>query len=317
MRRECSYGALLFLKSGVVVQSLGMEVGGRCVVMPKYVACREPSLWGRLGTGSLCRVIRGYGPRGLARALELSGIAAGHGSSEGAPLPLVAPEEAVHVVTPREAFSQSISEGRHLLAHALDRLGLLAYSEELGLTGSIAGGYWHEDSDIDLVALTHRAALELYEAFRTISASRDVLTKSELGGIIVPGGVDVSWRRTWVELGGRRVGVTWIGGLPQGPLHCPQAVPPLPLRAPWRGTVYIPPGDPRALLYPPCAASSSGELVISYEYNLGGLLYEGGQFIIEGTRIGGTNAIVLGIREAPGKIVPVAKSSAVLRGEKR
>ena len=304
MREECSYGTLLFLKDGIVVQSLGMEVGGYCVVMPKYVVCKEQTPWSKPGMGRLCRVIRGYGPLGLSNALKLSKIEVKYRVSEDTPLPLVAPEEATHIVTPRHALARAVSEGRHLVAHAIGALGLLGHTAELGLTGSIAGGYWHENSDIDLVALTLRAALELYRAFRKVSRNRDVLSKSELGGVIVPGGVDVSWRRTWISIGGRRIGITWIGGLQKGPVHCPHAVPPTPIIGRWRGTVYIPPGDPRALLYPPCASTSEGLTVISYEYNLGGLFYEGGQFWIEGSRAIDGRTIFLGIRENPGRVVP-------------
>ena len=305
MRRECAYGAVLVSRDGIVYQSLGLEESGYCVVMPKYVVCPNSSTpWRRAGVG-LCRIIRGYGPKGLEKAVRRSRARLMFSPLFGGVVPVLDPAEAVLAVDPGRALIVSRDPAVHL---ALEHLGIpgrgLAWS--LGLTGSRAAGYSHEGSDVDLVAYSEQAALSMLEIFREARQGADPVWKEELGGIDAGGPVDVSWRRTWLRgPDGLRIGVTWVGALRDGPLHCPpirglnRSDPPV---APGNAIVKIEPGQASALLYPPCVAHSGGGWIVSYEYNLAYTLYLGGLFSVEGLVSASGRTIYVGTLERPGAL---------------
>ncbi|MCE4627936.1 MAG: hypothetical protein F7C34_02140 [Desulfurococcales archaeon] len=305
MARElrCLYGDIIVMKDGVIAQSLGIPLGEYCVVLPKYVVCRGETPW-RARWARLCRIIRGYGPRGLEMAVRASSVAEKYHPAFGTNMPAAHPWDALFVVEAVEALSSAVARGEPGTLGALSVLGLRGALEGLlGLTGSRAAGYSHERSDVDLVAYGPDVAVRLYETFSSLGGPWDPASKRDLGGVQVSKLLDLSWRRRVIETPLGRFPVTWTGA-PSEPLaHCP---PLQGLEGPGspagivRDRVCIEPGQETALLYPPCAWTSKG-WVVSFEYNLAGLLYNGGCITLEAVRtIDGI--ILLGVREFPGRI---------------
>ncbi|MCE4624672.1 MAG: nucleotidyltransferase domain-containing protein [Desulfurococcales archaeon] len=300
--RSCTYGSVVISRSGVVGQDLGLPVSGYCAFMPKYVFCGDPTTpWRLHGIIPLCRVIRGYGPLGLDRAVRLSSVREILAPQYGSVIPVYGPWDVLVRVDPRTALVRVLSRGPLDVIDVLSVVRSWGISmADIGLTGSFAGGYWHDKSDVDLVVFDSDAVLRMYHAFRERATTPDRATKVDLGGLVVRPYTDLSWRRTIIS--GR--GVTWIGVPPEPLLHCPPLkairTSPRPPRRFVEVEVDIPPGQLSALLYPPCVRAG-GLWIVSYEYNVGGILYEGGRIVIRG--VAGDGVVYLGLRENPGTLI--------------
>jgi len=308
-RDICVYGTIIITIHGVVAQSLGLRADGYCIVMPKYVQCRDPytpwiAPWGT----RLCRVIRGYGPHGIARAVAASGVRQVYSGTHGALVPVIAEWDVALSLSPQAALARAIASGDPDVVATLGLLRRLgAPVSAMGLTGSRAAGYNHAVSDIDLVVFGEEAAEEMYRVFSSLSGKWDPAGKDDLGGVKVEPVADLSWRRRVVKTIYGPIGVTWIGAPERENAHCPPLSrgvtdpdPPGPLIA---GEVVVHPGQPSALLYPPCARAKDGTWIVSYEYNVAGVLYRGGRMLVEGAASASGSIIYLGTREAPGRIV--------------
>jgi hypothetical protein len=64
-------------------------------------------------------------------------------------------------------------------------------------------------------------------------------------------------------------------------------------------TMYVERGQPSALAYPPCVVSSDGIYIVSFEYNVGALLYEGGVLGLEVWLVRAAGTVYLATREMP------------------
>jgi len=299
----CSYGTLMVLRGGIVAQALGMAVHEYCIVMPKYVECVRETPWIAPWGARLCRVIRGYGPLGLGAAVRASGVKTRFSPYHGAQVPVAHPWDVELYMAPPIALKEAVRRGELDVVEVLYSLLDLGVSiTELGLTGSRALSYSHALSDVDLVVYGPNAEV-MYEVFKSMGKVWDPAGKSDLGGVTIEPRADLSWRRR--VIGPRRTRATWIGA-PVRPLeHCPplrrQETGPDPPAKPVRTLTRIEPGQLGALMYPPCVKTSEGEWVVSYEYNVAGVLYKGGRLEISGLASDG-DIIFLGLREYPGAL---------------
>lgn len=305
MAREmnCLYGDIIVTRDGVIAQSLGIPLGEYCSVIPKYVVCEGMTPW-RARWARLCRIIRGYGPRGLEKAVRTAEIPEKYHPSFGRSVPALHPWDAVLIVEAVEALASAIARGEPGTLGALSALGLRSGLDgSLGLTGSRAGGYPHERSDVDLVAYGPEAATRLYEEFSALGGPWDPASKSDLGGVLVNRPLDLSWRRRVIDTPLGRYPVTWTGAPAEPLAHCPPLRHSNGLGKPVgivRERICVEPGQETALLYPPCVQTGGG-WIVSFEYNLAGLLYSGGCIIVEALKTS-DGVILLGAREYPGRI---------------
>ncbi len=299
------HGSIIVTREGLIGQAVGVpKPEGLIPVIPKYVLCREESPWAKGGL-SLCRVLQDYGPRGVGETLRALGFAETLDGLYNSPMPYVRGVDAISVVTPREALERllrgPLSPLSYEVLNVLDKLrGLGVKLENLGLTGSIALSFENpEISDVDLVAYGFETAELLYEAFTGLRVKP--LISSKLGGLKVSPELDVSWRR--VDIG--RVHVTWVGVPLEGEL-CEPLREYFKVRGPVREarvTVSIEGGQGGSLVYPPCASSLDGVYVVSFEYNVATMLYEGGVFSVHGLMDSEGSTIYLATRQLPGSIL--------------
>jgi len=287
------HGSIVYYKD-LILQVLGLpSPPGLLAVMPKYRACRARSPW-RRASGPYCRIAREYGPGGLEDTLTLSGLREQYDSLYQSLMPYIPSMLVQESITPREAmrrFTMQLAQA----PEGVERAARFIYEElgtrGLGLTGSIAAGIAHANSDIDLVALDHRAARRLYEEFAGLSRGP---RRASFNGVSVWPPIDLSWRRTWID----GVRITWIGaGERCRALRSYYDLDP-PARR-WEGVLRIEPGQETALAYPPCVRAGEYWLV-SYEYNLGGLFYEGGRIRVRG--VAGEEVVYVGVRERPASL---------------
>lgn len=299
------HGSVIALRSGLLAVEIGIPApAGYVPVIPKYVPCND-GVWSR-GPLRFCRVIRTYGPTGLEEALARSGLSLTFDPRYGALMPYARLDEALDYVSPREALMRRALSGSgrstHVLSKAIALLGrLTGRPDELGLTGSYAMGIEAEFSDVDLVVYGGEAATRAYEGFRQVAAP--VECRSEFGGLYVIGWPCRPWRRGVTS--DVPVPLSWVGVPPEGlASHCPPVVEGPGIHGLEKGTasLTIPSGQETALLYPPCVITEEGVYVISFEYNAGGPLYEGGEVKVSGLVASRGRAIVLGSREFPGAL---------------
>ncbi|GAB6148345.1 nucleotidyltransferase domain-containing protein [Stetteria hydrogenophila] len=303
------HGAIVYTRDGGILQAIGLPApAGYLAVIPKYAPCRgERTPWAR-PSGRYCRVVREYGPRGLEDALARypgpGGVRLLYDGSYAAPMPYVSLEQAAWIVDPREALLRVASSGEGSAAEAAYTVlrGSGVGLGGAGLTGSYAAGIASPTvSDVDFVVYGPEAALRMYEFY-----SRELqpveAPRASFGGVTVHPPQGVGWRRAAVD----GISSSWVG-VPHRPAgHCeplrryPNTDPPSGRRV--RVEVRVEGGDPAALLYPPCV-EAEGYYIVSFEYNLAGLLFEGGRLEVEGVASAGGTVVYLGLRENPGRVV--------------
>ncbi|MEB3844978.1 MAG: hypothetical protein LRS48_04780, partial [Desulfurococcales archaeon] len=226
----CKYGALMLTRDLVVVESLGLPfIDDYCIVMPKYVYHSSGGPWvHRHSNLRFRRIISGYGPKGLSRAVELSRIRKINDNLYNYNIPIINYNDIILYIDPREALLDIVNSPETpyevyaaLAIEAIVRVANIR-SGEIGLTGSYAGRYYHENSDIDLVAYGYEVK-KLYNIFHKIDNNIIPYTvgKEFLGGITVTPPIDLSWRRGQVRIGSRTIGITWIGAPEEPGSHCP------------------------------------------------------------------------------------------------
>ena len=299
------HGSVVTLRSGL----LGVEIGipapaGYVPVMPKYVPC-DKGAWSR-GTVRFCRVIKTYGPTGLSEALVKSGLTLTYDPSYGAAMPYVRASDLLDYKSPREALLHRALSGGGGLGHVLSRairfMGSLAGGlDVLGLTGSYAMSIEADFSDVDIVVYGGEAARQAYEGFMAAVTSAEC--REEFGGVSIRGWPCRPWRRGFVS--DVPVPLSWVGVPPGGPAsHCPPVLegPGVDGLTPTRVNLAVPGGQETALLYPPCVRTEEGMYIVSFEYNAGGPLYEGGEVKASGLITYRGHTVILGSREFPGAL---------------
>jgi len=287
------HGSIIYYND-LILQVLGLpSPPGLLPVMPKYRACRARSPW-RRPSGPYCRIAREYGPGGLEDTLTLSGLQERYDPLYKSPMPYIPLMQVQAAITPGEAmreFTMRLSAAPKNVERAAEYIYHVIGTRGLGLTGSLAAGIPHARSDIDLVALDNRTAQRLYEVFASLSQGP---RRDSFSGVTVWPPVDLSWRRTRIY----GVRITWIGaGEKCRALRSYYDVDP-PVRR-WEGVLRVEPGQDSALAYPPCVRAGDYWLV-SYEYNLGGVLYEGGKIRVSG--VAGDKVVYVGVRESPARL---------------
>lgn len=298
MNGRSLHSSIILTRSGVWGQAVGIPTPpGMIAYIPKYVACEEPSPW-RMLSWNLCRIIPSYGPRGLERVMSRLGGRWRWDPNYGARMPYELLENLTLLLHPVDALRRLVYHPYEGAEGAVSLISDLAGEagvsvEDLGLTGSYALGIPHGESDVDLIVYGE-AAVRMYDFF---ASHRRGPSRDDLGGITTFPEIDLSWRRG--VLWGYKV--TWTGAPIEW--HCP------PLRSYYtisppvkriRAVLNVEPGQAGALLYPPCVRAGD-YWIVSYEYNLGGLLYEGGAFELEAYS-SKEGVIYLGLREYPGLV---------------
>ncbi|MCE4600096.1 MAG: nucleotidyltransferase domain-containing protein [Desulfurococcales archaeon] len=299
MLKPSPHSSLIVTRDGLVGQVVGVPTPpGYLAIIPKYVECKGPSPWSYKDR-MLCRIIPSYGPEGLARVMEALPGRWRRDPLYGTLMPYVADDEVLLFIHPRDALARLIASTPVESAGVVEAVYEIVEESgvsagELGLTGSHALGAPHSGSDIDLVVYGVEGVVKVYDYFRGIrrGPSREVLE-----GLEVHPTLDISWRRS--RVGGFRV--TWVGA----PIywHCPPLSHYYRVEGPshrYSIRACVEPGQTRALLYPPCVEAGD-YWIVSYEYNLGGLFYEGGCFELR-TMGTGDGVLYLGIREYPGLV---------------
>ncbi len=311
-----SYGSMVFTRDLVVVQVLGLpSPEGYRIVMPKYLYSSGGSLWSLHGIIPLKRIIRGYGPLGLEQAIKKSKIKLKYDYFYNTRVPIIGLEDVFLAVEPRLALrnlvysprSPAEVEAARLICDFARIIGVPL--EVLGVTGSFSMGYYHSGSDIDIVVYSPMHIEKIYDYFksnRRIYRESSILERDFLGGVKVEPRITLSWRRGFYRLNGREIGITWIGAPYKPALHCKpvrsRKIEYSPSGKRVSRRLFIPSGQIGALLYPPCVETSEGTLV-SFEYNVGDLLFRGGWFLVEGIESVDGSVIYIGTVEAPGRII--------------
>ncbi|AMD30374.1 hypothetical protein [Acidilobus sp. 7A] len=293
---------------------LGVEIGlpspyGFIPIIPKYVPCREGQ-WSRPGA-RYCRVIESYGPRGVARAISRSELRLTYDPFYLASMPYIRLSDVATYVSPRDALEKALSGASPLYEDLVKSLNLIARavgsSEFLGLTGSLAMGIEQAFSDIDIVVYGSQGAQAAFELY--VTSSRQVEQQESMGGVYIKGFAALNWRRGLI--GDVEVPVSWVGVPEYGvATFCKPLNDYLHIKPPllnYKGTLSIPPGQEGALLYPPCVTTEEGVTVVSFEYNLGGYLYGGGEVEVEGVASSDSKVVYVGTRERPGGLTLRAK----------
>ncbi len=292
---ECRvHGAQLVLADASIAQVLGLpSPPGLIPVIPKYEPCRRPTPW-RGRSGGYCRVTRSYGPRGVEAGIAASSLRGRWDPQYSTVMPYVEEHHVYRCLEPRRALAEAVAKGEVEVVNVVDELASLGVrSSCLGLTGSRALGIAHGDSDVDLVA--YGCEEDLYEIFSGLASDWG---QPQLGGIHAAPSPGSSWRRAVI----RGSKTTWIPARNR----CP------PLRSYWaidpplqRAILEldVDPGQPWSLGYPPCALSRQGTWIVSYEFNLAGILYRGGRMRVEGLASRDYRVVYLGLREEPGTLL--------------
>ncbi len=288
-----SHGALL-LVNGMILQAVGVpSPPGLIPVIPKYSLCDSAETPWRLKGSSLCRITKRYGPLGVAEGIRSSGINERLDPVYGAPIPYVERERVQACIPPLRAFAAAVAGGDAEVVRVASMIStsLRGARVRLGLTGSHALGAAHEGSDVDLVV--YEGHEEVYEFFRRHQG----YGTPHLGGVEVEPPPDTTWRKALIS----GIPTTWTpAGTTCSLLRSYWSIPSPERLVKLR--VRVEPGQRHALEYPPCVAGDKAAIV-SFEFNLGGILYEGGVFEVEGLAGGGRHPVVyLGLREYPGSL---------------
>lgn len=298
------HGSSVITKHGVLGVIIGIPRPPELLpVIPKYVLCSE-SLWSR-GASAFCRVLERYGPLGVSGTLARIGFNEILDGIYNSPMPYVRLSDVIEIVKPREALSRVLAKPVNDLHYELlDLLAFLSKNEvdmdNVGLIGSLAVGIENvEVSDLDLVVYGLENAEITYRLF-TSMAKPSFTPVKEFGGLVVEPAVSIGWRRARF----RRFIVGWAGVPGVGELCKPLKSyfnvdsPVKPVEV----TMYVERGQPSALAYPPCVVSSDGIYIVSFEYNVGALLYRGGTFRVRGLASESLNTIYVATRELLGYI---------------
>ncbi|MCE4604589.1 MAG: nucleotidyltransferase domain-containing protein [Aeropyrum sp.] len=264
--------------------------------IPKYEICSKPSPWARAGV-RYCRILARYTPEDLEESLKASGLPRRKDGIYNTIMPYVPRGDIVEYRSPKAALDEILQAGRPYwavgpIARTLKSVGK-GDPEAVGVTGSIAGGYYGAHSDIDIVVYSPNYP-ELVVRKLLETGETDVAIARYSG--VFEGSYPIGWRRRVVE--GKRVTVTLAPSRPGS--HCE------PLKNYWRvptpeKSIYmreaiIPSGQESALLYPPCFRTSDGVWIVSFEYNVSYLAFEGGPFKLMGVADGSGTTIYLAVR---------------------
>jgi hypothetical protein len=285
--------------AGVVAgQVLGIPAPpGFVPVLIKYVACGAGP-WRRAGL-SLCRILRSYSPESVEEASVV--LPRRWDPRYGAFMPYIGEGEIAWSVDPETALQEALRRAEPPLLDALSAAvrEVEATGASAGVTGSLALGAPHRGSDVDLVVIADEGSVAgVVERFRSLGEPDEVSQVAYRG--VFTSSPRVGWRRRRVS--GVRVTLT---AAPRRPAeHCPPISSYERLKQPhgnYRGVLTVRPGQPSALLYPPCVESDEGLTIVSYEYNLALELYEGGRFHVEGPSNG--EAVFVSVRESRSSIL--------------
>ncbi len=291
------HGSIGVAFNGLHFQVVGLpSPRGLVPIIAKYMPCGVGP-WKR-PSGRLCRVNPEYGPKGVEAAAVKAGLGLRWDEAYGALVPYLDLAKALIIVDPWEAMAEVARSPRPPQAlTALEAAFLVApgCGGCVGVTGSLAMGMAvPEISDIDLV-VEEGWEEEVYRRWRRIV--KPLPAPASEGGVAIADTLE--WRRGL--LGGFHI--SWIAAPRRPASHCPplRRYPNLDTpRAAWRGRLTVRPGQPAALLYPPCVEAEEGLWIISYEYNVARLLYEGGTLEVEGLK--GESTVYLAARPNPGSI---------------
>lgn len=310
------HGAIIYVKGGAILQAIGIPTpDGFIAAIPKYVPCSDERTPWRRPSGRYCRVIREYGPLGVkdAWARYRSTWHSSRGEDyllyDGvydAPMPYISLDDVIEVIEPRSALRTAISSGISFVAEVADIVfrGSGVNLMDAGLTGSYAAGIASPSiSDVDFVVYGIEAALKMYE-FYTSTAKPVEGPRSSFGGVKVYPPQETGWRRAFLG----SIPSSWVG-VPLRPAdHCPP-IRKYPNIDPPSGRfvkvkLKIDGGDPSALLYPPCVESRN-YYIVSFEYNVANMLFQGGWMEVEAVKSLNENILYIGLRENPGKLVRI------------
>ncbi len=252
--------------------------------------CKE-GLWGRPGS-RYCRVLREYGPKGVReplRSLNSYGYILRFDPMYNASVPLIREEDMVLYITPRDALARLVGRDYYQTLQSvlqdilLDLRGIGIPLDHVGVTGSLAAGIASEGvSDVDLVVYGSDNAVTLLNHFGKIVTPLEEV-RDDVGGFRAKR-LYVGWRRGFRE----GVGVSWVG-IPKGGYEVCKVINSYWRLQPTTGciktTVEIEPGQPSALIYPPCVRAGRF-YIVSFEYNVALMMYKGGLFKIRGELAG-------------------------------
>ncbi len=310
---EQIHGIVVVTEKGLLAQVLGLPPPAleKLIIIPKYVVSSEKTPWRRPG-GFFRRIISEYGPQGLLKATMKTRnlIHLCYSVTFHSHLSCIDHREILLFSKPKEALINIIKRPKSEIEYDLVQLSYKLRQqgiplEDIGITGSVALGFANSKvSDIDLVVYGHKSANKMLEIFEKKKAFHKNLKKN-LGGLNVLPAINTNWRRN--ILYNIRF-VSWIGVPRRIMGHCPKIV---KEESPWRSCrikVTIDTGQEGSLLYPPCAVSRDGTLVISFEYNIAKVLYTGGIFEIEGLCSKDRSIVYLATKEFPGKIIRLRNS---------
>lgn len=310
------HGAIIYVKWGAILQAIGIPTpNGFIAAIPKYVPCSDERAPWRRPSGRYCRVIREYGPLGVkdAWARYRSVWQSGYGEDQqlydgvyAASMPYIGFDNIIYVIEPRSALRAAISSGTGLVAEAASVIlrGSGVSLVEAGLTGSYAAGIASPSiSDIDFVIYGSEAALKMYE-FYTSMAKPVEGPRSSFGGVRVYPPQETWWRRAFLGF----MSSSWVGVPAQPASHCPpiRKYPNIdpPSRRLVKVKLKIEGGDPSALLYPPCVESRD-YYIVSFEYNVASMLFQGGWMEVEAVESVNGSTLYIGLRENPGKLIRI------------
>ena len=307
-----THGSIIYAKDSSILQVVGIPSPPNLIpVIPKYVPCRKGP-WKR-PSGPYCRVIDFYGPLGVKSAITRIGMSERLDPLYSSAIPYIYRSEILYVIEPREAMNNlAVSARFHYYTSLIEKISRESSVsiENLGITGSVAAGIAvHGLSDLDIIVYGNYNAVKMFEYFKSrLSRIGPLIAKRNHGGV-KSSPIDIGWRRQQFN---NSMFVSWIG---VGFSHEKCA----PLKSYWsiespdtrrivKTTLYIKPWQETALTYPPCVHSNSGVHIISFEYNIGTLLYQGGKILIEGVPSISNNTIYLGLREFPGGVYRIRAS---------
>lgn len=305
---EPEHGSLVVTREGL----LGLVIGiprpqDLLPIIPKYVPCRE-SPWSRRGL-AFCRVLEAYGPLGVESVISRLGFKEYLDGVYNSLIPYVRSSDVIEVIKPRDALSRILSspgnELHYKLLELLDMLRMRGVAlDNVGLTGSLAIGIENPTlSDLDLVVYGYTATETMYKLFVEEIGARNQEV-GNFGGLTVEPKVNLGWRRA--NFKGTIVGWVGVPGLAE---LCKPLNRYFTLEAPLKPVemaVEVKRGQPSALTYPPCVKTDNNIYIVSFEYNVGALLYEGGFFKVMGLADRNLKVIFLATRQKPGHIERIA-----------
>ncbi|WP_131159573.1 hypothetical protein [Aeropyrum pernix] len=291
------HGAVVFDRYSRIHQVIGIPAPpGFIPAIPKYEPCKRLTPWSRAGIG-FCRILVEYTPAGVEDSARRLGMEMRFDGLYNARMPYLRLEDVTLYTHPQYALEQVYRQGHpqvlktlYRIARSLEKLPIRG----LGLTGSLATLTYNPlHSDIDIVVFEALDPAGLVETLETLG--RPELDTIEYVGPL-RGSYRVGWRRRLVD--GKRV--TFVAaprepGSMCKPLSTYWTIDPPAAKA-VETRLYIPPGQPSALHYPPCAHSEEGVWIVSFEYNVALELFEGGEFRVTAEAGSKGHALYVGVR---------------------